>query len=186
MYWLGIPACLLTLALAGCEPEKRPCCPPPGKVSPFSEPPVALPVGLRQKNYAGGSCIHASLISVMRWQEMGQIASWWREHYWGAEDVPGLAQRAAKLNLRYAYTASGDPKFLEWCSATRRGAAIHYYPAHAVTFCGYQRDQAILLDNNRVDQLIRVPKGEFIKRWKGYGGYALTVVYSPAPPKPWM
>ena len=73
----------------------------------------------------------------------------------------------------------------------RRGAAIHFnfppdYNPHAVTFCGYNNGLAVILDNNRTDRLIRIPKHEFLTRWRNYGGYALTVVYSPAPPKPWI
>jgi len=186
---------LLCVGLAGCDVQigEDPICPGPDcPVDQGDCPvplllPVDLPEALRCQNYAGGSCMHASLISVFRWQGLHEMADWWRANYSGPESVLGLAQKAKRFPwLKYAYTSSGDADFLEWCSRTRRGAAIHYYPNHAVTFCGYEGSDAILLDNNRTGRLIRIDKSQFLREWRGYGGYALTVVYSPTPPRPWV
>jgi len=153
-------------------------------------PPMDLPRELRQSNYAGGSCMHASLISVLRWQGKHETAAWWRANYGGAAGVWDLARICRGRDFRFAWTTSGDAAFLQWCSDTRRGAAIHYFTGHAVTFCGYKKDAAgrevaVLLDNNRTGVYVRVPKAQFISPWRVYGGNALTVVYSPTPPKPW-
>jgi len=150
-------------------------------------PPMDLPPELRCQNYAGGSCCHASIISVLRWQGLFEIADRWRKTWSGGAGVTDLARHAEGMQLRYAYTTSGDANFLEWVSATRRGAAIHYFPNHAITFCGYdEANNAVLLDNNRTQQYIRVPKEKFLSSWRGYGGCAMTVVYSPWPPRPWI
>ena len=193
---LALFACLL---FAGCEnaliewdaqPAPAVCpsgtCPDAGTCPYKDVPPVDVPKALRQANYAGGSCNHASLITVLRWQGLEDPARKWRQNYAGGADVTDLADIADGLGLRFAYTNGGDAGFLEWCSRTRRGAAIHYYPGHAVTFLGYVGAQAVLVNNNDTTHLIHVPKTEFIAAWKGYGGKAITVVYSPAPPRPWI
>ncbi len=148
-------------------------------------PPMDLPVQLREENYAGGSCVHASMVSVLRWQGFEELADWWQGQYRGGEGIGGLVSKADRTGLRFAYTSSGDTDFLEWCSRTRRGAVIFYYSAHSITFCGFNSGDAVVMDNNRVDKLIRIPKADFLRRWRGYGGVALTPVYSPNPPRPW-
>ena len=52
-------------------------------------------------------------------------------------------------------------------------------------FFGGPHRRAILLDNNRVGQYITLPREEFLRRWRGYGGWATTPVYSPAAPPAW-
>jgi len=150
---------------------------------------IDLPLKLRQSNYGGGSCMHASMINVLRQQGLYQLADKWRREHWGAAGVWDLARLSEQEGLKYAYTTEGDEKLLEWCGRTKRWAAIHYFPAHAINFCGFvQRDgqeTAVLLDNNRPERYLYVPKQEFIRRWRGYGGCALTVVYTPPAPKPW-
>ena len=148
-----------------------------------------LPPELRTHNYARGSCCHAALIDLLRWHGDHEAAEKWKEKYSGAQAVAGgrnggLAEKLEAAGFRYAYTTNGDEKFLEWCSRNRHGAVIHYYVGHAVTFRGYADGFAILQNNNNPDRVIRVKKADFIKRWKGYGGCALTLVYNPYPPAP--
>ena len=202
---------VLLLAAAGCddvtigEPQKpditapdrpmpapapRPCpdgrC--PGSIGRY--PPVDLPESLRQGNYGGGSCMHAAMISVLRWQGRDELAEQWRRSYAGGAGVWDLARLAEQHDLDYAWTTNGDPEFLEWCSRTRRGAAIHFKPAHAVAFFGYQvrngREVAVLCDNNRPRELEYIEKQNFIRAWRGYGGCALTILGTPGNPRPWL
>ena len=189
----------MVFLFAGCEgiieigpPSKSPApgkCPSdgcPDDKCPYSlVPPLDLPVELREHNYAGGSCFHAGTISVLRHQNLHQVADYWRANFSGGASVSTITRIAEDIGLRYAYTNIGDPEFLEWCSRTRRGASITYYSRHAITFCGYVGGNAILMDNNRVEKEIKVPKSEFIRNWRGYGGQAFTVVYAPDPPRPW-
>jgi len=170
---------------AGWPKELQPC---DESANPYrGVPPVDLPKSLRQANYGGGSCMYAALIPVLRWQGRYQDAEKIRKQYSGAQGVDGLAPICDSMGLRFAYTVDGDANFLEWCSRTRRGAAIHYYTQHAVTFCGYDdKNRAVLLNNNSIDRYAYVPKAEFVSAWHVYGGRALTVVYAPMPPKPWV
>lgn len=144
-----------------------------------------LPVELRQKNYAGGSCCHCAHQDVLHWHGFHEEAEWWRQNHSGGFSVSGGARIMDQLGMAYAYTTRGDERLLEWASRNGHGAAIHYYPSHAITFRGYANGYAYLCDNNRTGTLIKVEKNEFIRNWRGYGGCALTIVYSPHPPIEW-
>ncbi len=150
-------------------------------------PPMDLPRSLREQNWGGGSCVHASTVMCLRWQGLEDVAAMWRRTYSGGESLSGLLAKLERNGLRYAYTGR-DPAFLEWASRTRRGAVIFYFPNHSICFAGYSADgrTAILLDNNRIGQFLSVPKDEFVRSWQGYGGVAVTPVYSPEPPAPYL
>lgn len=149
-----------------------------------------LPPQLRQPNWGGGSCVHAATVSLLRWQGQHAMAAWWRAQYTGGEYADRLMKRMEAANLRYAYTISGDVRFLEWCIRTGRGAGIFYKPNHAINLVGLDADHAYLLDNNATGypesrgHWERVPRGTFESRWRDYGGLAWTLVYDPPPPLP--
>lgn len=152
---------------------------------------VDLP--LRQNNYSGGSCVHASMVTILRWQNQMSLADRWLNMYSGGETSGGLIAKCKSNKLDVEYTLNGSPEFLEWCSRTNRGAVIFYYPAHCVSFLGYltQRDNAgnttemaYILDNNSTNRFQTIEKSKFLSAWKGYGGFALTTVYSPTPQRP--
>lgn len=201
LVWLAV-ILLIVAMLAGCDvrigpvPAPRPC-PDDGSPCPYkSVAPMDLPPELRAKNYAGGSCYWAALESVLRWQGQPKLADWWRENYRGGAYTEQVAEAADAAGLKFAYTLDGEAEFLAWCSDTKRGAAITYGQAHAITFCGYVKDDrvdleggawfAVLLDNNDTDDLRRVPRAVFLSNWRQAGGDAITVVHTPSPPRPWI
>lgn len=150
-----------------------------------------LPPELRQKNWGGGSCVHASNVTLLRWQGQDDLADWWRNEYRGGEHADRLTKRLEAAGLRYAFTMQGDVAFLEWCCRTRRGAGIFYKPSHSINLVGLDAEHAYLLDNNatnypeRTGEYERVPRDTFIRNWqRQYGGFAWTLVYSPPPPIP--
>lgn len=197
-------SCLLLLCIAGCtirtgsqplpapqpRPHVQPAQPycPDGNCPYQAVAPVDLPLELRERNYKGGSCVHASTVMILRWQGCEELAAWWRETYAHGESETGLIRKAEKAGLHYAYTSDGDEAFLDWCSSTRRGAVIFYKPSHSICFFGWTADgrQAVLLDNNRIKEHELVDRETFIHRWRGFGGFAFTPVYSPAPPRPYL
>jgi hypothetical protein len=147
-------------------------------------PTMNLPHELRCPNWGGGSCVHASTVMLLRWQGQSEVADWWRSHYQGGEYAQRLNQRLAAAHIRYAYTTKGDVEFLDWALRTRRGAGVTFWPGHAVNLVHLDAEWAGLLDNNRLQQVIWIPRAEFISRWRGYGGWGWTVVYTPPPPLP--
>ena len=149
-------------------------------------PAMNPPYEMRQKNWirnGRGSCFHASAISVMRWQGQNELADYWRRTYGGGEYAENLCAKLDREQVRFAATLNGDVGFLEWCTRTRRGAAIPYFDSHAVTLVELNEREALLLDNNRTERYIRIPRDTFISNWRGrYGGCAITLVYAPPAP----
>lgn len=149
-----------------------------------------VPLALRTDNWGGGSCVHASTVTLLRWHGLHELADWWRATYSGGESNTRLVNRMEAAGLRYAYTDTGDVSFLEWCARTGRGAGIFYKTNHAINLVGLDSEYAYLLDNNAtaypetVGHWERVPRATFEERWRGYGGFAWSLVYSPPPPLP--
>lgn len=158
------------------------------RAPPAEVPQLNLPAELRQRNWTAGregSCVHASTISHLRWLGQYELADWWRQSYGGGDTATSILSRYRSAGLPVAYTDSGDPEFLEWAAETRRGAIIWFFPAHCVTFAGFDQDHAYLLDNNRPEEFLRIPKSQFLTAWRGYGGFGLAARLTPPPPKPW-
>lgn len=148
-----------------------------------------LPRSLREWNWGGGSCVHASTVHLLRWSDNPELAAVWRKSYAGGESSSGLRAKLNKQQVPYVFTDRGDAAILDYASRTRRGAVIFYYPNHSINFCGFAikdgAEHAVLLDNNRIDNWIWVPKETFLRAWRGYGGFALSLGYSPAPRIPY-
>jgi len=192
-----VRVCLL--ALIGCwgcslrVSDRRPALPadrcPDGVCPAFvkEHPAVNLPLELRMKNRNGGSCYWVSLESVAQWQHRPDIAAHIRSTYRGGASTGDLTGMAKREDYHYAYCTDGDIRFLEWACRTRRGAAITFFSNHAITIVDLTDAEAWLCDNNRVGQYIRVPRTEFERRWRGYGGDAVTLLVGPpANPLPWL
>lgn len=160
--------------------------------APAVEVPVAnLPASLRPYNWTdrggSGSCVNASTVFMLRWRGMMEAADWWRQNHAGGETDSSIRRHHDAQQIPYRYTVQADPDFLDWCTATRRGAIIWYYPRHCVTFCGFHTESdgrvyAYINDNNRPQKYIRIERSEFLQRWAGYGGFALSILDPPVPP----
>jgi hypothetical protein len=187
--------CLLMLLVAstGCDEIQRPKLitnPPP--ISDL--PPADLPVSLRPYNWTdaggSGSCVNASTVYQLRLRNMEQLADWWRKNHAGGETDSSIRRHHDAVGLKYAYTRSADPAFLDWCSRTRRGAIIWFYPRHCVVFAGFMQEPdgrvvAMINDNNRPTRYIKIDRREFLSRWRDYGGFALSILDPPVPGPFW-
>lgn len=154
-----------------------------------------LPPELRTQNWGGGSCVHASNVTILRRDGLDEMADWWRSTYSGGEYDSRLVTRMEKAGLKYAYIHDGregatGEAFLTWCHRTRRWAGIFYKPSHSINFVGLDEQYVYLLDNNDVKYQERnghperVPRDEFFRKWRGYGGFAWTLIYAPPPARP--
>jgi len=178
--------CVLALLVAcvGCEPHF--VANPPKKKE---MPTVNVPRGDRQSNWLGnqreGSCVHASMISLFRWQGRYRTAEHWRKTYGNGEWPEDMAAKFDKEGIRFAMTTKGDVKFLEWACKTRRGAGITVMGgAHMVALVHLDDKWAAILDNNAVEKFIWVPRETLIAEWKASYGWASTPIYTPAAPLP--
>nr|WP_286178027.1 hypothetical protein [Rhodopirellula sp. JC639] len=186
-----VVACLL-LICTGCLPEgdvqvRSLPAPPP-------EQPIAnLPTQLHQRNWTGrlnqGSCVHASLVNHLRWLNEFELGERWRATYSDGEWDSRLRNRLDAADIDYSYTVKADPRFLDWATATRRGAILWWKPAHCCTFVGWVnrdgRQYAAILDNNYPGRFELTPREQFVRLWAGYGGFALTVMEDPASSLPY-
>jgi hypothetical protein len=175
---------LLLVMVAGCESPRR-FTPPVRK----ERPTVNLPLALRQSNWWGedgqGSCTWATMVSLLRWQGRYKTADWVRQNCGDGEWPDDMAQRMDQANIRYAYVANGDVKFLEWACRTRRGCGITIMGGgHMVALVHLDAHWAALLDDNAVENYIWVPRETLIAEWKASNGWAVTPVYTPAAPLP--
>ena len=187
-------ALVLCFSFAGCEGDfnqsifvqpARPVQPVANKERPI----VNIPMALRQENWIGnrreGSCVHASMISLLHWQGRYNKANKWRRMYANGEWPKGLASKFDREGVRYAYTDKGDVKFIEWACRTRRGCGITIMGgAHMVSLVHLDTNWACLLDNNNVSRYRWVPRAMLIAEWKASHGWAVTPVYTPAAPLP--
>jgi hypothetical protein len=190
----------LLIAFAGCsleQPKQVRRLPAPAMES----PPANVPVSLRQRNwpsqeaktYGQGSCVHASLTTHLRWCNEFALGERWRSSFNGGEYETRLRERLDANNVDYCYTNKTDPRFLDWASATRRGAIIWWKPSHCCTFAGFTTnppgkspgEYAVIIDNNFPERLEYTPREQFIRLWAGYGGFALTVLVPAATSHTW-
>jgi hypothetical protein len=152
-------------------------------------PIVNLMRALREWNWGGGSCVHASNVMGLRWSNLLEMADWWRKTYSGGESYSGLTSKLKKAKIPFYSTYNGEVDVLERCTAERRGAVIFYYPNHSILFCGFSPDgkDAYVLDNNRIEEFIKIPRATFVKNWRGYGGVAIVPTAGfPPPPLPYV
>jgi hypothetical protein len=152
-------------------------------------PTVNVPEVLRQRNWIGdqgmGSCVHATMISLLRWQYRLKTADHWRQTYGDGEQPEDLAAKLDREGIRYAYVTNGDVRFLEWACRTRRGCGITVMGgAHMVALVHLDDKWAAILDNNNVENFIWVPRETLIAEWKASYGWAVTPIYAPAAPLP--
>ena len=153
--------------------------------TPCEYPVVNVPREARQSNWGGGSCVHATMVSLFRWQGRNQMADYWRRSYSGGENLRGLVAKFEKHGVRYAYTSTADVSFLEWSCRTRRGCGVVVLGgSHMIALVHLDNRWAALLDNNSISTFIWVPREQFLAEWRASGGWAITPVYSPAAPLP--
>lgn len=152
---------------------------------------IDLPARWRRRNWIGnrgeGSCVHASLVHLLHWQGRHELADWWQKRYANGETANGLASKLDAAGVRFAETRSGDESFLEWAIRTRRGAAVVVQNgAHMVNLVGLDRRVAQILDSNAHERIQEIPRADFMREWKASGGWGVTPVGVPTPPKPWV
>jgi hypothetical protein len=153
-------------------------------------PTVNLPKPLRQANWIGvegeGSCVHATITSLFRWQSEEEWAEYWKAAYSDGETVYGLNEKLTKDGVPFKYTyGRRDVKFLEDCIRERRGCGIALQRGRHMVALVYLDDQwAGILDNNQTDRFLWVKRDALIQEWIGANSWAVTPTFTPVPPLP--
>jgi len=161
---------------------------------PGSEILIDVPPECRQPNWEfneQGSCVNASVITLLRARGHDQIADWWRENHGGSETSTSILAKLDAAGIKYAVTRGGDVGLLEYASRNRLGAVLFYtnrrrYPVgyHAVNLVDFNDSFAVLVDNNRPLEFDTIPRDQFIAEWLADSGFALVLLYPPPPPWP--
>lgn len=159
---------------------------------PFAEeyPTISVEQVFREENWLGpqgeGSCVHASMVMLFRWQEKYELADRWRRTYSDGEWADNLAKKFDAEGVRYAYTSErNDVSFLEWAISTRRGCGVTVKGGvHMVILVHLDDEIAGILDNNDPKEIKWVSRETFISEWKLSNSWAVTPVYSPPPLEP--
>lgn len=158
-------------------------------------PSVNVPFSARQKNWESkdreGSCVHASLSSMLHWQNQFALAAWWRSQYSGGEWSDQLRRRLEAAKIPFAYTEKANMQLLDDAHRTRRGALLWWKPNHCCTFVGWSKGQdgkvyAAILDNNATQRFEYIERSQFHKAWAGFGGFALMTLFDPPSPPIWQ
>lgn len=149
-------------------------------------PTVNVPLSLRQHNWVSrfqeGSCTHATLVNLFRWQGHLNTADSWRVRYSGGETPDSLQAKLTSEGIRFA-TTEGDVSFLEWACDTRRGCGVTINGGrHMVALVELNDRQAGLLDPNDPQHIIYVPRDQFLAEWHNSNRFAVAILYAPAPP----
>lgn len=184
-------ALVLCLPLLGCiEAPFEPLDTYPIHRLSDEKPIVNIPPGLRQRNWLGsqreGSCVHATVIMLMRWQGRNQLAEFWRKNMGNGEWPENLAAKFERHGVRFAYTSrQNDVKFLEWACRTRRGAGVTVQGGrHMVLLVHLDDKWAGILDNNNPGIIQWIPRERFLAEWKASYSWGVTIIYTPPPPMP--
>lgn len=188
---------LLTLSLLACVFASAGGCvtaTPPKMIAntpPAIEIPAAnVPILLRQQNWTArgeGSCVHASTITALNWLNRYDDGRKWKSSYGGGETASGIMGKLRTEGFEFVATTAADPQVLDIATRTRRGAIIWFFNRHCVFFAGWARVDGevvgLLIDNNRPENVIAIPRDQFIERWRGYGGFAAVITSDhPTPP----
>lgn len=184
---LAIAAALLML-LSGQGSQAGMCFIP---TKPFSDkqPVVDIPSDYRQQNwapYGEGSCVHASMVMILRWQGRPELADWWRKNFSGGEYPSTMNQKLNDAGISFAETRNGDVEFLEWSIRTRRGCCVTIMGGrHMVCLVGLDEQYAWILDNNDPHNVTRWTRQGFLNEWQNsIHRWAVTPVFDPPPRKP--
>ena len=183
---------------------------PPTEMRRSAEPRVIdtlanIPSPWRRENWVSssgsGSCVHAAMVHLLHWQGQHRVAEAWQAQHSGGQNFDDLAQQFDSAQIRWAGTANGDEAFLAWAVRTRRGAGVaiqvpsicstcgrdHGYAGnHMVTLVGMDERHVFVLDSNSPQNITARDRAEFMANWhRGInGGWAISPVYDPPPPRP--
>lgn len=187
-HFLAVVAAFLLLFCGG-EISQADLCFIPTKPFKDAQPVVDIPSGYRQQNwapYGEGSCVHASMVMILRWQGHPEIAAWWRKNFNGGEYPSTMNQKLNEAGISFAETTSGDVEFLEWSIRTRRGCCVTIMGGrHMVCLVGLDDQYAWILDNNDPHNITRWTRKGFLNEWHNSGHqWAVTPVFEPPPRKP--
>jgi hypothetical protein len=194
-------------------PKDEPKC-PDGPWGPHGKPTVGgptspigtevtcdLPLSQRTKNVGGrdgaGLCVFSSIGHAARWQNEKRLVDFQKQMT--KEPGGGYPGKVDRMIAKYGKGApyiqyeGHDPTILKVALKTGRMPSVtydghdpHYNGsiAHMVNLIYLDDQEACILDNNFIDELVWMSAKEFLERWTGDGGWAVILLAPPPPPPP--
>jgi hypothetical protein len=162
-----------------------------------------LPVTQRTKNVGGrdgaGLCVFSSIGHAARWQNENRLKDF--QTRMRQEPGGGYPQKVDKMigkygpGTQYVQYEGSDPAIIELALKTGRMPGITYNGhdphysgtiAHMVNIVYLDDQYACILDNNFIgaNDLVWMSRADFLKRWRGDGGWAVVLLAPPPPPAP--
>ena len=158
-----------------------------------------LPLSMRQQNWeiksgpkaVRGSCVTASMVSLLRWQGHHKDAERIKAKYGGGRDYYEWKGILDAEGIKYSSTKGvNQVEFLERSIKTRRGCMVGVQPfkkfkepSHMVCLVDLTATEAVLLDCNNPKDYVHVERKAFLAEWERAGSWALTPVYTPTSPR---
>ena len=179
-------ALVLLVSVAGCEVARTLGMPAVKK----ERPTVNVPAALRQSNWRGpqgqGSCVHASMISLFRWQYRLQdgrlLAADLRRRRVAGRPGREVRPRGHPVRLRRPTETCGS-----WNGRAARGeaAASRSWAGRTWSHLSISTTSGPRSSTTTTSsKFIWVPRETLIAEWKASYGWAVTPIYTPAAPLP--
>ena len=194
-------------------PKDEPKC-PDGPWGPHGKPTVGgptspsgnevacdLPLSQRTKNVGGrdgaGLCVFSSIGHAARWQNEKRLLDFQKQMT--KEPGGGYPEKVDRMISKYGKGTpyiqyeGHDPIILKLALKTGRMPSVtydghdpHYNGsiAHMVNLIYLDDQEACILDNNFIDELVWMSAKEFLQRWTDDGGWAVILLAPPPPPPP--
>jgi len=160
-----------------------------------------LPLSQRTKNVGGrdgaGLCVFSSIGHAARWQNEKRLVDFQKQMT--KEPGGGYPEKVDRMIAKYGKGTpyiqyeGRDSTILKLALKTGRMPSVtydghdpHYSGsiAHMVNLIYLDDQEACILDNNFIDELVWMSTKEFSERWTGDGGWAVILLAPPPPPPP--
>lgn len=156
-----------------------------------TRPMIQIAEADRQQNWVDeqdeGSCVHASLVMLFRYQGQFEWADYWRQTYKGGENHDTLIEKLEENGIPYATTyGEGNVEFLEWAIRTKRGCMVVTgrpnkkgrirWGNHMIVLVHLDSAEAAIIDPNRPDVITWMDRNKFISEWIKSRSWATTVI----------
>ena len=150
-----------------------------------------VPEHFRYENYAGGSCVHASLATAMMYFNQPELADTWTDTFRGGEYSSRLHNRLDMMQIDYRFTTSGSIEFLDYQMEFQQPCIVTYKTSHMCLLVGLdpvylwdgdkwlvnQAPKAHVIDPNYPDRIEVLSRDGFLQNWRSNGGWATTVFF---------
>lgn len=158
---------------------------------PITRPIIQIAQENREQNWTSeqdeGSCVHASLVMLFRYQNQHEWADYWRATYRGGENHDTFIQKLEENEIPYATTyGKADISFLEWAMRTKRGCMVTtgrpdkkgriWWGNHMIVLVHLDDTEAAIIDPNRPDIISWMDRDRFIQEWIKSNSWATTVI----------